>query len=219
MSTTWPAPVSTPDPARPTPTKTPANVANVVGYARQHGWTAEATWSPADETNTGDGWVVKLSADAARGRGEFRLVWRYRGKGLRYERYFSEGRAPGEFCYAPKLPFVRWAVRNNPIPSAAAGAAPPVWRWRDPDALPPTADDLTEAMLAPVRRVADRSWLPQTVYASRWVGREFMGVDCLLTSAAMPRDDDWPEDAHPASPKPLLTLLPSFYYGHVPVGG
>ncbi|MFJ8628180.1 hypothetical protein ACIRD3_35825 [Kitasatospora sp. NPDC093550] len=222
MSTTtlYSEPVSTAAvPGAPAPRKTPASVAAVVAYARRHGWNAHAAWSPADETNTGDGWVVKTSADTARGRGEFRLVWRYQGRGLRYERYFSEGRGPGKFSHGPTLPFVRWAMRNNPIPSAAAGDEPPVWRWREPDALPPTVEELTESMLAPIRRSAEHSWLPQTVYASRWIGRDFLGQDCLLISVAMPRDDYRPEDVHPGSPLPLLTILPRFYHGTVPMGG
>ncbi|MFJ2864944.1 hypothetical protein [Kitasatospora sp. NPDC087314] len=222
MSTAMPAaePTSgTPAaPVRQAPAKTPATVAAVVAYTRRHGWNAEAAWSPADDTNTGDGWVVTASADTARGRGEFRLVWRYRGNGLRYERHFSDGRSPSKYSHGPTLSFVRWAMRNNPIPSAAEGDDPPVWRWREPDALPPTVEDLTEAMLAPVRRSAEQSWLPQTVYASRWIGCDFLGQDCLLISAAMPRDGYQPEDVHPDSPMPLLTLLPSFYYGTVPMG-
>ncbi|MFI5527061.1 hypothetical protein ACIA8O_00740 [Kitasatospora sp. NPDC051853] len=208
-------------PARTVPAKPPATVAAVVAYARQHGWTAMAEWSPADETNTGDGWVVTTSADTARGRGEFRLVWRYQGAARvpRYERYFSHGRSPSRYSHAPTLPFVRWAMRNNPIHSKAAGDEPPVWRWREPDALPPTAEDLTEVMLAPIRRSAEHSWLPQTVYASRWIGRDYVGQDCLLISAAMPCDDYKPEDVHPDSPMPLLTILPTFYFGTVPTGG
>ncbi|MET9402645.1 hypothetical protein [Kitasatospora sp. NPDC002965] len=198
--------------ALPTSRKVPGTVSAVLDYARRHGWSAEVTWSPADVTNTGDGWVATVGADTARGRGEFRLVWRYRGTYLKFERYYSEGRAPGEWREAPTLVFARWAMRNNPVPSASSD---PVRRWRETDALPPSVDELTAAMLAQARYDADKSHLPQTVFASRWIGREFLGADCLLTSAAMPHEDSRPGDAHPDS-TPLLTVLPSFYFRTVP---
>ncbi|MER5638286.1 hypothetical protein ABT095_15155 [Kitasatospora sp. NPDC002227] len=194
--------------------KVPAKVHAVVAYARQHGWSAEATWSPADETNTGDGWVVTLGADTARGRGEFRLVWRYRGTTLKYERHFTTGNAPGLWRDAPTLVYVHWAVRNNPVPLPGTD---PVWRWLEADALPPTTDELTEGMLAQARRDAEKSHLPQTVFASQWIGRQFLGADCLLTNTAMPREDYRPEDAHPDA-APLMTVLPSRYFTFVPVG-
>lgn len=200
--------------AVPTGPKVPAKVRAILAYALRHGWNATVEWSPAHETNTGDGWVATLSADAARGRGEFRMVWRYRGKTLKFERHYSEGRAPGEWRDAPTLEFIHWAVRNNPVPTAGAD---PVWRWREADALPPSVDELTDAMLAQARRDAEKSHLPQTVFASKWLGREFMGTDCLLTNAAMPREDHRPSDAHPDA-VPLLTVLPSFYFGTVPTG-
>ncbi|MFJ5120856.1 hypothetical protein [Kitasatospora sp. NPDC088548] len=200
--------------AVPAAPKAPAKVRAVVAYAHRHGWDAEAQWSPAEEGNTGDGWVVLLGADAARGRCEFRLVWRYRGATLKYERYFATGRAPGLWPNGPTLVFVHWVVRNNPIPGPGTD---PVWRWREEDALPPTADELNDAMLRQARRDADQSWLPQTVFASQYIGRKFLGVDCLLTNAAMAPEGYRPEDAHPDA-APLLTVLPSFYFRTVPMG-
>lgn len=82
-------------------------------------------------------------------------------------------------------------------------------RWREA-ASPVTFAELTEPMLALARRWAETSWCPQTVYPSRFYGRDFVGTDCLLISAAMPRQA--PVDAATEEAQPLLTVLPSRYY-------
>jgi hypothetical protein len=88
------------------------------------------------------------------------------------------------------------------------------WRRRRE---PVTVDEITDAMLEPVRRAARASGLPQTVFASRWHGRDFQGVDCLLTSAAAALLD-WepPEALRPANAAagsmPMVTLLPPLWW-------
>jgi len=188
----------------------PKHVAEVAAFARRHGWTAAVAWDPADEGNTGDGFVVSLSGDTARGRGEFRLVWRLRGASFAFQRYFSSGREPGgTFQYDTTLAAVRSAVRNSPIP--VPGHPAPARSWRAADALPVTVDDLTERMLAPVQRIADSSWLPQTVWPSRFVGRDHQGGAALVVSMATPREWERPADAAEGS-EPLLTILPASYF-------
>lgn len=39
-------------------------------------------------------------------------------------------------------------------------------------------------MLESIRRAAQTSGLPQTMFASRWHGKDCQSVDCVLTSAA-----------------------------------
>ena len=82
-------------------------------------------------------------------------------------------------------------------------------RFRSADAAPVTADEITEAMLTHPRRAAEESWCPQTVWPSRWLGKDFQGTACLLTNTGM--GTDVPNDAYPDS-APILTVLPSRYY-------
>ena len=75
--------------------------------------------------------------------------------------------------------------------------------------------EVTDAMLAPIRRAADKSGLPQTVWPSQWFGGQFVGSDCLLVSMAAVwvgfQDKDRPPYAAEDS-EPLLTVIPAHYY-------
>jgi hypothetical protein len=71
--------------------------------------------------------------------------------------------------------------------------------------------EITEAMLAPARSSAEKSWLPQTVWPSWWYGAEFVGIDCLLTNVA--HICGTPHDAAEGS-HPFLTVLPGRYFDH-----
>ena len=84
---------------------------------------------------------------------------------------------------------------------------PIVWRTRR---RPVAVHEVTAAMLAPVQAAADASRLPQTVWPSLYFGGEFVGVDCLLISAAAALDMA-PPDAVPGS-GPLLSVIPRSYY-------
>jgi hypothetical protein len=84
---------------------------------------------------------------------------------------------------------------------------PIVWRTRT---RPVAVHEVTAVMLAPVQRAADASWLPQTVWPSRYYGGDYVGEDCLLTSAAAVLDLA-PSDAAPESAA-LLTVIPRSYY-------
>lgn len=76
---------------------------------------------------------------------------------------------------------------------------------------PVRAHEVTDNMLAAVRKAADQSWLPQTVWPSYLIGRNYVGHICLVTSKAAPTDEA-PWDAYEGS-EPLLTVLPSNYLG------
>ena len=76
--------------------------------------------------------------------------------------------------------------------------------------------EVTDAMLAPARRAAEESWLPQTVWPSRYFGGGFVGVDCLLThGCAMFCDGTDARYTLPGAAEgsaPFLTVLPSRYF-------
>ncbi len=92
-------------------------------------------------------------------------------------------------------------------------AAPQIdWRTRT---APVEVADLTPAMLAPARKAADESRLPQTVWPSRFHGPDFFGIDCLLVSAAAVLDRR-PVDTAPAAGHGLLTVLPTGWFGPTP---
>jgi hypothetical protein len=73
--------------------------------------------------------------------------------------------------------------------------------------------ELNERHLRPVQEAANKSMLPQTVWPSRFYGKDFVGPDCLLTSSAM--GYTVPTDAAPDT-APLLTVLPVGYYPPLP---
>lgn len=74
---------------------------------------------------------------------------------------------------------------------------------------PVTLDEVTEAMLAPIRAAADTSRLPHTVWPSVFHGPRFVGVDCLLISAVAMLGTT-PSCAAPGT-DPLFTLIPRSY--------
>jgi hypothetical protein len=78
---------------------------------------------------------------------------------------------------------------------------------------PVRLDEVTAEMLAPARRAADKSRLPQTVWPSQWYGGQFFGTDCLLVNGASPFfiGDERPVYAAEGW-QPLLTVLPTHYY-------
>lgn len=79
--------------------------------------------------------------------------------------------------------------------------------WRTTEA-PVKAHEVTDAMLTQARKDADKSWLAQTIWPSRWYGKDYLGHACLIVNAcAMGRR---PEDADKDA-EPLLTVLPSRY--------
>jgi hypothetical protein len=78
---------------------------------------------------------------------------------------------------------------------------------------PVQLDEVTDAMLEPIRRGQQTNCLPQTVFPSRYFGRDFEGTDCLLVSAvAILLDWDAPESIRPEAAAegsmPFFTLLP-----------
>jgi hypothetical protein len=79
---------------------------------------------------------------------------------------------------------------------------------------PVQAHEVTEQMLAPIRQAAAKSWLPQTVWPSKWYGNDFMGTDCLLVSAASALEIT-PANAAENS-APLLTIIPPGYFDNWP---
>ncbi|MFD9690176.1 hypothetical protein ACFWXO_30960 [Kitasatospora sp. NPDC059088] len=187
--------------------RTPWPVAALINHARRYGWHGEVGWEPAGLTNLGPQFIVELTGEPVRGSGRLRLVWTDRGQGYHYQPWFATGTVPGGrgVCAPLERREAEATIRNNPVHPCAAATVDEPRDWRAADVAPPMVDELTEAMLAPVRRAAALSRLPQTVWASRFVGRHFVGEDCLLTSAAPGRQR--PSDAHPDG-EPMLTVLP-----------
>lgn len=73
--------------------------------------------------------------------------------------------------------------------------------------VPVAPDQVTEAMLTRARRDAERSELPQTVWPSGYVGRDYVGAGCLLVHAATAGG----MTPAGAAGGPLLTVLPTCY--------
>lgn len=71
---------------------------------------------------------------------------------------------------------------------------------------PVQPDEITPPMLTPARAAAETSGLPQTVWATRYVGRDYVGTDCLLGYSAL--GTITPPGA---TGDPLLTVLSSEY--------
>ncbi|MFD9690392.1 hypothetical protein ACFXPX_36755 [Kitasatospora sp. NPDC059146] len=193
--------------------RTPKKVAETAAQARRYGWECTVAWEPAGPTNTGPQFIVTLTAEPLRGAAGFRLVWLNRnGRGYLYQPHYSRGRYPGqEYQRSPvERADVESAVRNNPV--YPVGGEPVDWPrdWTTEGVLPPTVEELTPAVLAEVRRIADRTGISQSVWPSRFTGGAFLGLDCLVTSASAgwARPGWWPRDAVPGS-EPMLTVLPA----------
>lgn len=75
---------------------------------------------------------------------------------------------------------------------------------------PVKLSEVTEGMLATIRRDADASLLPQTVYPSKFFGRNFAGTAALLVSTV---GDTAPADAAKDA-EAFFTVLPSSYLRH-----
>lgn len=75
-----------------------------------------------------------------------------------------------------------------------------------PERWPVRLEDITPDMLAPAREAAETSGLPQTVWATTYVGRDYVGTDCLLGYSALGT-----VDPPGATGVPMLTVLPSGY--------
>lgn len=80
--------------------------------------------------------------------------------------------------------------------------------WRTTES-PIQAHEITDAMLAQARKDADKSWLAQTIWPSRWYGKDYLGSICLVVNSCA-AGNGRPEDADKDA-QPLLTVLPSRY--------
>ncbi|MFJ5927981.1 hypothetical protein ACIQF6_35840 [Kitasatospora sp. NPDC092948] len=197
-------------PESASPPAAPRSVAALLAHAERYGWKGRCEWEPAGPTNTGPQFIVTLAGDALAGAGRFRLVWTDRGKGYRYQPYFVHGMEPGaaEWFGRRERREVETIIRNHPVHATGAEPVDNPREWWAEDVAPPRVDELTAAMLAPVRRTAAQTRLPQTVWPSRFVGREFVGADCLLVSAChLAPGQERPVYAYPGS-EPMLTVLP-----------
>lgn len=83
------------------------------------------------------------------------------------------------------------------------------WRART---TPVEVGELTPTMLAPIRRDADETRLPQTAWPSRFYGPDFHGLDCLVVGACALLGRR-PHDAAPTAAGGLLTVLPTGWFG------
>lgn len=82
--------------------------------------------------------------------------------------------------------------------------------------VPVRLHEVTPRMLVHVQKDADSSWLAQTVWPSRFIGKDYVGHDCLVISACAGTDNR-PCDAFKDS-EPLLTVLPSQYLASMILG-
>ena len=89
----------------------------------------------------------------------------------------------------------------------------PPWHGAANRPRPVRLEEVTDAMLAPIRRAADSSRLPQTVWPSKYYGPDFVGADCLLISVEAIGAGSYgcrPSHAAPGSDF-LFTVLPASY--------
>lgn len=87
--------------------------------------------------------------------------------------------------------------------------------YRAPKAEPVAAEEVSAHVAAtPAGAVpsmlkdAARAAIPVTMWPSPWVGKDFHGLDCLLTPGSM--HGERPEDAAPGG-EPILSVLPHDY--------
>ncbi len=83
------------------------------------------------------------------------------------------------------------------------------WRTRK---APITLAEVTPDMLEGIRRDANASKLPQTVFPTRFVGKDFVGTDCLVDSCAS--HGIYPGQVPEWAMGPgLVTVLPQGWFG------
>ncbi|MFD7163567.1 hypothetical protein [Streptomyces violascens] len=192
-----PAPVDVPAPTAPT-ADLPRNLVQLTARAEAAGWTISVQTQPGH-------CALLLTARQEPGESVLRCVWRLTARGYRWDgatlarngQQAAEGiawRAVGDLV-AAEAP----SARTAPVLSAygARGASPVTAEVVSASIATAPAGDVP-VMLRPWIKAR----VPLELYPSRFVGRDYVGADCLLT----PKGDDAAPDA-----QPVLSVLPADY--------
>lgn len=198
---------ATPSPASSTrtPAQEPAPAANLPRNLVQLTALAEAAgWTTTVQTQPGH-CALLLTARQESRETVLRCMWRLTARGYRWDgatlarngQQAAEGiawRALGDLV-AAEAP----TARTAPVLSAyGERGASPVTAEAVSASIAATPDGEVPTLLRPWIKAA----VPLELYPSRFVGRAYVGADCLLT----PKGDDTAPDA-----QPVLSVLPSDY--------
>ncbi|MCT9011526.1 hypothetical protein [Streptomyces rhizosphaerihabitans] len=193
-----PTPAEVPAPTAPT-ADLPRNLVRLTARAEAAGWTTSV------ETQCGH-CALLLTAPQTPRETVLRCVWRLTARGYRWDgaTLARNGQQAAEG--------IAWRALGNHLVAAVAPTArtaPVLSAYGERGASPVTAEVVSASIAAtPAGEVPVmlRPWIRTTVplelYPSRFVGRDYVGADCLLT----PKGDD----AAPHS-QPVLSVLPSDY--------
>lgn len=178
-----------------TPAGLPRNLARLRTQAQATGWTAAVETQPASCA------LVLTGRDAA-GEAVLRCVWKSTAQGYRWDGA-ALARNGQEAATG-----IAWREVGTLV-STTLPARPDLSKYGDRNAAPVTAEVVsagiagTPAGEVPVMlRPWVKATLPLTLYPSRFVGRDYVGADCLLVPSG-----------HDAAPDavPVLSVLPADY--------
>ncbi|MGA5454506.1 hypothetical protein ACPCVO_48920 [Streptomyces umbrinus] len=192
-----PPPAGVPAPTAPT-ADLPRNLVQLTARAGAAGWTTTVQPQPGHCT-------LLLTARQEAGETVLRCVWKLTARGYRWDgaTLARNGQQTAEG--------VAWRALGGLVAAEAptARTAPVLSAYGERGASPVTAEVVSASIAAtPAGEVPVmlRPWIKATVpfelYPSRFVGRDYVGADCLLTPAG--------DDAAPDS-QPVLSVLPSDY--------
>ncbi|MFJ8314000.1 MULTISPECIES: hypothetical protein [unclassified Streptomyces] len=208
------APAEVPAPTAPTaeqlrtadthgPVSLPRNLVHLTAQAEAAGWAATTETQPGH-------CALLLTARQETGETVLRCVWRLTARGYRWNgatltRYGQQAaediawRAIGDLV-AAEAPTARTQPTAPDLSMSVYGrrGASPVTAEVVSASLVTTPAGEVPALLRPWIKAT----VPVTLYPSRFVGRDYVGADCLLT----PGGDDAAPDT-----QPVLSVLPSNY--------
>ncbi|MEU0414711.1 hypothetical protein ABZ307_44055 [Streptomyces griseorubiginosus] len=192
-----PTPAEVPAPTAPS-ADLPRNLVRLTARAQEAGWTTAVQGQPGH-------CALLLTARQGAGETVLRCVWRLTARGYRWDgaALARNGQQAAEN--------IAWRALVDLVAAEAptARTAPVLSDYSERDASPVTAEVVSASIAAtPAGEVPVmlRPWIkaavPLELYPSRWVGRDYVGADCLLA----PKGDNAAPDS-----QPVLTVLPSDY--------
>ncbi|MCX4564347.1 hypothetical protein OHA02_50280 [Streptomyces phaeochromogenes] len=192
-----PTPAGVPAPTAPT-AGLPRNLVQLTARAEAAGWTTTVQTQPGH-------CALLLTARQQAGESVLRCVWRLTARGYRWDgaTLARNGQQTAEG--------IAWRALGDLVAAETptARTAPVLSAYGERGASPVTAEVVSASIAAaPTGEVPVvlRPWVKATVpfelYPSRFVGRDYVGADCLLTPAG--------DDAAPDS-QPVLSVLPADY--------
>ncbi|MFF1917090.1 hypothetical protein ACFVYE_37185 [Streptomyces sp. NPDC058239] len=192
-----PTPAEVPAPTAPT-ADLPRNLVQLTARAEAAGWTA------AVETQPGH-CALLLTARQEPRETVLRCVWRLTAPGYRWDgaTLARNGQQAAQG--------IAWRALGDLVAAEAptARTAPVLSAYGERDASPVTPEVISASIAAAPAGdvpVMLRPWIKATVplelYPSQFVGRDYVGADCLLA----PKGDDAAPDT-----QPVLSVLPSDY--------